>query len=57
MTESGLEPSGVASVDPKDEKLIYKLTPHRRLLDIPHYLGTSFCVAGVLWDLVFECFT
>ncbi len=35
VTESGLQPIGVAVSDPKDGKLIYKLTPHRPLLNVP----------------------
>ena len=46
VTESGLEPIGVASVDPKDEKLIYKLTPHRRVLDIAAIWGPLFVLLG-----------
>ena len=46
MTESGLEPIGVASVDPKDGKLIYKLTPLRPLLDVAAIWGPRFVLLG-----------
>ena len=34
MTESGFQPVGVALVEPKAVKLIYKLTPARSLLEV-----------------------
>ena len=34
MTESGFEPVGVAVIEPKAVKLIYKLTPAKPFADI-----------------------
>ena len=51
------EPIGVTFVEPKAAKLIYKLTPARRLLKGGRVWGCSGEGLGVLWDLVFECFT
>ena len=40
------EPIGVAVIDPKDGKLIYKLTPLRPLLDIAAIWGRRFVLLG-----------
>ena len=40
------EPIGVAVIDPKDGKLIYKLTPLRPLLDIAAIWGPRFVLLG-----------
>ena len=46
LTESGLQPIGVAVIDPKDGKLIYKLTPLRPLLDVAAIWGPRFVLLG-----------
>ena len=50
MTESGYQPVGVALVEPKAVKLIYKLTPARSLLDIGWVGGCSGCAWGALFS-------
>ena len=51
------EPIGVTFVEPKAKYLIYKITPARPVLKIGRVWGCSGEGLGVLWDLVFECFT
>ena len=49
VTESGLEPIGVAVIDPKDGKLIYKLTPLLTVAGYTSLFGDLFlCCWGAL---------
>ena len=47
MTESGFQPIGVAFIDPKDEKLIYKLTPGRPCMNVGRNWGGVFGGLGL----------
>ena len=54
MTESGYQPVGVAVVEPKAVKLIYKLTPASPVMEGGRVWGCSGCAWGLFFSVSLE---